>query len=294
MVRGSARRVLGLSALSLGGLGALVLGPSLPAAAHPHTLRSTRAAADPVITPVVTSASVAMTLRLAIPGHPISDLDAYGQIDFPADSLVMAVAVPVTAGRAKGQKATTLDLRGELVNGIAYLTLPPSLVSKEGSPNVSYAVSTQTKSGFSTALSQTAVAITYARILLDTLAGQQAVHGVGTRTMDGVRVTGTRTTLSLAQLFKVMPALSPVAQGSLAAMATTPIPITVWTDGQGRLVEATLTQPKGVRTWIAGTIHFSHYNAPITISAPPAATEHPISKSQLALLETANPFAPGG
>ncbi|HEY1828667.1 MAG TPA: hypothetical protein VGG38_00345 [Acidimicrobiales bacterium] len=281
MARRSAARVLGLSALSLSGLGALVLGLALPAAAQ-------------TTTSVVTSASVNMALRLSMPGHSVSDLDAYGQIEFTGHSLAIAVALPETAGRAKGQKAATLDLRGELINGTVYLTLPPSLVPKSDSPNVYYAVSASTASDFSTALSQTAVAVTYARILLDSLATSQALHKLGSRTIDGVRVTGIRTTLSLAQLFKVMPALSPVTQGALTPMANTPIPITAWVDGQGRLVEAVLTQPKGVRTWIAGTIRFSNFNAPVTVNAPPAASEHPISKSQLATLTAANPFATGG
>jgi hypothetical protein len=281
MARRSAARVLGLSALSLSGLGALVLGLSPPVGAQ-------------ATTSVVTSASVSMALRLALPGHPVSDLDANGQIEFAGHSLVIAVALPETAGRAKGQKAATLDLRGELINGTVYLTLPPSLVPKAGSPNVYYAVSAGTASDLSTALSQTAVAVTYAKILLDTLAGQQALQKLGSRTIAGVRVTGIRTTLSLAQLFKVMPALSPVTQGALTPMANTPIPLTAWVDGQGRLVEAVLTQPKGARTWIAGTIHFSNFNAPVTINAPPAATEHPISKTQLATLAAANPFATGG
>jgi hypothetical protein len=199
-------------------------------------------------------------------------------------------------GKGIPRSTGTLQLQGEWVGGTAYVKVPASLSSLAGgAQELSYAAPAATAHQVDTALSQTAVALTYAHILAGTLAAHEIQHRMGTRSMNGVSATGTKINLTLAQLLKVIPGLSPAMTADIAKMADTEIPVTVWVDRQGRLVQATMAAPviSGMGS-ITGTVKFSGYNAPVTITAPAAGTVKPVSKSELTLLESENPFGTKG
>jgi hypothetical protein len=293
-MRGVVRNARHLGALSLCGASALLFAPL---AARP----AGAAEAESTAPQVVTSADVSLDLTVAQPGRYATTVEMAGQIDFARLDVALTVTVPRSGQQAhdlvKGHPRSggAFTFKSEWLNGSAYLTLPPSLAALAGGgSSVTYAVSPAANSSITTALSQTNVAITFAHILLGTLAPVKAQKQVGTKIIDGVRATGTQVELSLSQLLKVVPALSPGMDAGLAPMANTEIPVTVWVDRQGRLVEAAMAQPKAATSWIAGTVHFSDFDAPVTIAAPPANTVRPASKGELAFLRADDPFMSEG
>jgi hypothetical protein len=159
-----------------------------------------------------------------------------------------------------------------------------------GVPLAPYPVPAALGNDLNTSLSQTSVAITYAHLLVDTLVGQHT-RGAGKRTMSGVRVSGTAVNLNLGELLKIVPAIGPVMGTALAPMSNTAIPATIWTDSRGRLIQVTFSQPKSATGGLAGTVRFSAFNVPVTITAPAAATVRPMPKQELDFLEAQDPFA---
>ncbi len=127
------------------------------------------------------------------------------------------------------------------------------------------------------------MSITYAKILLDELTAHETVHRLPGRTIGGVRVTGTRVGLTLSQLLKVVPGLAPTMAKGSATMAHESIPVTVWVDSQGRLIEVVMAPASGA-TSLHGTVRFSHYGAPATVTAPPAGAVKPIPAALRGLL----------
>ena len=115
---------------------------------------------------------------------------------------------------------------------------------------------------------------------------------MGTRSIDGTEATGTEVDLTLAQLLKVIPGLSPAMDSDISEMADTEIPATVWADHQGRLVEVTMAPPvDATQGSITGSVSFTGYDEAATIAAPPPAAVKPISKSMLSLLRAEDPFS---
>ena len=284
-----------LGVLSICGLGALALGALTagPAgAATPGTAPTS---------PLISSAAMSVNLRLARPGRAVTSMVARGRIDVTHGAMTLTVTLPESGPRPHGLAKNrphpngALTFGGAWVGGTGYLTLPSSVAALAGgAPSVSIPPTATLRTEVMTALTQTAAAITYARILLGTLTSPQAPTRVGTRIINGRRAQGTEVNLTLSQLLKVVPALSPAMGVTEGAMGRTEIPVTVWVDRQGRLVEADMAQPKSAATWMAGTVRFSNFNAPVTISAPPADTVRPISKGELAFLAAEDPFGGQG
>jgi hypothetical protein len=155
---------------------------------------------------------------------------------------------------------------------------------------LSLPVSPATNKEIDTALAQSAVALSYARILLSELTADQTVHSLGERTIDGISATGTQVGLTLAQLLKLVPELSPAMTTDATTMANETIPATVWVDHQGRLIEVTMATAKGHAASITGTVRFSHYDATDTVTAPPATTVKPIPPALRQMLSGLNFF----
>jgi len=276
--------VLGAGALC--GLGVLVLlGQAVPAGASLPTPG------------VVSTADVSFSLQATVPGHYVTQLRGNGQIDFTHRAMAMSITLPPAGlhanALAKGEKqpaGSALQLRAEWVNGAAYLTVSPSVAALTGgAPTVTYPVPASLAGSISNSIGQTAVAVTYAHLLLDTLVGSDP-RRVGSKRIGGVRVTGTAVRLTLSELLKVVPAMAPVMGSALAPMAKSAIPATIWTDSRGRLVEATVRQAASGPEGLSGTVHFSDFGGSVSISAPAAATVRPIGKGELAFIEAQIPF----
>jgi hypothetical protein len=263
---------------------------------------TTTLAATAKTTPsVITSAHIEFALRLALPGRDVTEMRGSGAIDFTRSDATLTLDLPASGlhanALAKGKQLPSsdpLEVKGEWVDGAAYLTLPASLAaSEDGPPTISYPVQASMASDITTALSQTAVAVSYAHILVGALGGR-LVGSAGRRTIHGVRVSGTEVDLTLSQLLKVVPALSPVMGASLAPMAHVEIPVTVWVDRKGRLTEVTITQPASAKAGISGSVRFFDFDTPVTVTAPPAGSFRSASKGELALLGAQDPLQGAG
>jgi len=288
-------RVVGLTVLS--GLTALGPGSFGAASAAPSTTKP-RAKATTKAPTVTTSVAFTVDLQVRLPQSYAFALRGAGQADFAHRDVSLSFNLPTAGlhssaiGKGVPRATGSLLLQGEWVDGTAYVKVPASLTALAGgAQNLSYAVPAATARQVDTAIDQSAVALTYTHLLIDTLAGHQSRHNMGSRSIGGVPATGTQIDLTLSQLLKVIPGLIPAMTKDIGKMADTKIPATIWVDAGGRLVEASMgSSAKTALGTITGSVQFSNYNAPVSIAAPPAGEVRPVSKSELALLEAANPF----
>jgi hypothetical protein len=268
LARSTATRAVGLAAI--GGIATLGLGGFGTAA---------DAAPRPSSAPVVTSVSFDVNLRVTMPGQYATTLRARGKTDFVHHALTATVTLPAVGlhasadglGSLPGDKPLTLA--AIWVDGRAYVTVPPSLAALAGGAKVlSVPVSGSDAGKVATAFTQSSVALSYTRLLMSELVQPDQQHRVAARTIGGVRATGTRADLTLAQLLKLVPGLSPSMSGDIKALAGVTIPVTVWVDRSGRLVEVALSPSSSPSGSISGTVSFSDYDAKVDIAAPAAGT----------------------
>jgi hypothetical protein len=238
-----------------------------------------------------TSVSFDVDVHAHTPTQPTTHLQVEGQMNFVHDTMTATVTVPASAvpaspTTAEGDPAGgTMKLHTEWIGGQAYLSVPSQWSARvPGVQTLSLPTSSALRQMVTTVLTQSAVALSYAKILLTDLTQQQPPHRLGSRTIEGVAVTGSKVELTLPQLLKLVPQLSPRMTPSEASMANAPIPATVWIDRQGRLVEMDLAAPKGSAAWVTGTVRFSDYGAPAQVTTPPAATVKPIPPALQRLL----------
>ena len=241
-------------------------------------------------TAVVTSVSFSLDLQVDQSATNTTHLHALGQMNFAQHSMTAVITVPrtVTGFAASDAEVVpgngTLQLHTEWVDNQAYMTVPPAWSAVAGDAStLSIPTSPTMERTIDTALTQSAVSITYAKILLDELTAHENVHRLPGRTIGGVRVTGTRVGLTLSQLLKVVPGLAPTMAKGSATMAHESIPVTVWVDSRGRLIEVVMAAAGGAAS-LHGTVRFSHYGAPATVTAPPAGTVKPIPAALRRLL----------
>jgi hypothetical protein len=275
-------RVVGL--LALGGIAAL------------SGLAACGVAPSGADTAVATSVSFSLDLQVEESATETTHLLAQGQMNFVQHSVAAVVTVPRASTGSSASDAEvgpgkdTLQLHTEWVDDQAYMTVPSAWSALAGdAPTVSIPTSPTMVRSIDTALTQSAVSVTYAKILLGELTAHATVHRLPGRTIGGVRVTGTRVDLTLTQLLKVVPELAPTLAKKGAAMAHASIPVTVWVDSQGRLIEVVMA-PAGGAPSVQGTVRFSHYGAPATVTAPPAGTVKPIPAALGRVLHASIPF----
>jgi hypothetical protein len=250
-------------------------------------------------TAVATSVSFTVDVRAEIPApnKVRMHLLVRGEMDFAHHTLAAAVTVPDASPRSSASNAEIMPAGGrmklnlEWVDDHAYVAVPSSLSVPAGdAQSLSLPVSPSTDKEVDTALAQSAVALSYARILLKELTADQTVHPLGWRTFDGISATGTQVGLTLGQLLKLVPELSPAMTGVATTLANEIIPATVWVDHRGRLVEVTMAATKGNPASITGMVRFSHYDAPDKVTAPPATTVRPIPPALRQILGGLNFF----
>jgi hypothetical protein len=273
--------IAALGAASFGaGAGAL---PEAGAASHSSTSTSTSPA-------VATSVSFAVDVHAHTPTQRTMHLQVEGQMNFVRDTMTATVTVPAPAMPASATTAEvdptakTMKLHTEWVGDHAYLSVPSQWTAQvPGAQTLSLPTSSALQQMVTTALTQSAVALTYAKLLLTDLM-QQSPHRLGSRTIEGVATTGSKVQLTLPQLLKLIPQLSPSMTKNEPSMADAPIPAKVWVDRQGRLVEMDLAAAKGSAAWVTGTVRFSDYGASAKVTPPPAATVKPIPPALQRLL----------
>ncbi len=291
MTRTTAARLVGL--VALGGIvalgGSAVLGPgSFATAESPAPGPAAPGTAHDVSAAIATSVSFTVDLRTRMPAQRTVHQLVRGQMDFAHHALTATVTVPTSdlptpaSGTGTLSAAGSITLHTEWVDGVAYMSVPSSWTAlAHGARTLSLPTSPSVRRMVTTTLTQSAVALTYAKLLLDELTGRQKARHLGPRVIGGVPATGTGVDLTLSQLLKLVPELSPTMTKAAARMADRTIPATVWVDHRGRLVEVDLgTSKSGSKdremSSVTGTMHFSDYGAPVTAPVPPPATVEPI------------------
>lgn len=290
-------------AAALGGIAVIALTSFQPGTAEGASAFGDANDVSATSAAVATSVSFAMNLDVTLRGKTTEHLLVQGQLNFAHHTIEADVTVPGSALRGAASAADAADdddpdadaahaptqspvkLHTEWVDDRAYMTVPSSWSAVAmGAQSLSIATTASQRRTVDTALSQSAVALSYAKILLHELTGQQAVHRLGSRTIDGTSATGAEVDLTLAQLLKVVPELSPAMSQDAKSMAGLPIAATVWVDRQGRLVAVTMPARKGQDAALTGSVRFSHYNATDTVVKPPAGTTKPIPPALRRLL----------
>lgn len=244
------------------------------------------AASDQTAT-VTKTVSFAVNLRVETPGHYAVAWKADGQANFLHHAAQEFVTLPNIGLHANGilPGHKPVLMVAKWVGDKAYVTVPSSVSGLPGAPKaLSVPVGTARSHQIDLALDQSAVALTYTKVLLNELADPKAQHAMGPRTIGGVPVSGTRVALTLAELLKVSPGLSPTMIGDLSMFGNESIPVTLWIDHHGRLVEASMGGGTNAHeASVTGVIEFSHYNDAVTITAPAAQSvaAMPASVSQM-------------
>ena len=174
------------------------------------------------------------------------------------------------------------------------MTVPSAWSALAGdAPTLSIPTSPTMVRSIDTALTQSAVALTYAKILLDELTAHATVHRLAGRTIGGVHVTGTRVDLTLTQLLKVVPELAPTLAEEGAAMAHDEHPRHRVGGLPGPPDRGGHGRRRAARPSVQGTVRFSHYGAPATVTAPPAGTVKPIPPRWGGCCTHGSPSEPG-
>jgi hypothetical protein len=291
LARYAATRVVGLAAL--GGIAAFGLGTVGSADANGAGTTHDESA------PVTTSVSFTVDLRVQMPQQDAVGWRASGTADFTHHAAEESVTLPPLGLHALDKHKggvlpgdRSLVLEAKWVAGHAYVTIPSTLSNLvDGVGAFSLPVSATEGVKVDLELDQSAVALTYAKVLLSELANPKAQQHVGTRTINGVSVSGTRVDLTLAQLLKVSPGLSPTMIQDSSMFGNETFPVTVWIDHRGRLIEVTMASTgKGATPSISGTVEFSNYDAAVAITAPAASAVKPISAAVQQLLSGFNLF----
>jgi hypothetical protein len=240
---------------------------------------------------VATSVSFVVDLYARVPSRRTAHLHVTGQMNFVRHTVTATVTVPSTDLHASATNAglapagPDLTLHTEWVGHHAYLSVPSQWTARaRGAQTWSLPTSPSLQRMVTTALTQSAVALTYAKLLLNDLTDQHVPRRLGPRTFQGVVATGSQTELTLTNLLKLVPQLSPTMTKNLASMADAPIPATVWVDHQGRLVEVALAAGKGSKASVTGTVEFSDYGAPARAVVPLPATVKPLPPAFTQLL----------
>jgi hypothetical protein len=274
LTRAVMTRAIGLAVL--GGLAALGVNT---VGSRPAAGASTAGATGATVSTV----TFAVDMQVRMPTHQAVDLRAHGQVDFANHAAELSTSLPGT---------TSSPVHATWVDAQAYVTVPASLSALAGGATaLSVPVSTTLRNRISTDLDQSAVALTYAHVLLGVLAKGEHQSRAGTRTINGVAAIGTSVTLTLGQLSKVLPGLSTLLTTAGSGVSDQAIPVTVWVDHQGRLVQVTMAgTSNAAQASFKGTVQFSGYDAPVSITAPPAGSTKAMSATVRHLLAGLDPF----
>jgi hypothetical protein len=235
--------------------------------------------------PVITSASFVAILTAQVPGDTAVHWRANGQADFVRHAVQEYVTVAPLTGSTQTPESQPFQIQTKWVRDHSYVTLLSGTLGLHTQQTLSVPESTTGSRSIDRALTQSAVALTYARDLLADISADGTRHPVGTRRIDGTRSTGTQVDLTLSQLLKVSPGLTPAMGGAMRAFGNVKMQATVWIDRTGRLVAVDLRSPSSTRSAsISGSILFSHYNEPLTIAVPAAGSVKPITTALAQML----------
>ncbi len=258
---------------TVGVAGAVALGATLgvagAAGATSARARTTTHAAGRV-------ATASFNFSVAINGLTVT---GSGQADFKNDSVSLSVDVPaVVAKLIPGGSASPEVINAVEIGGTVYLEVP-SLASTVGKPWISVALPAKAKITGKRAFSKAAGALGDVSAIVQFAQSHNAtVTPLKSAIVNGVPSTGTQIVAKLSH-----------NGGSSTVTAT------LWADSSDRLVQATVAASGALKArtvGVSGTVNFTDYGDPVTITAPPASEVRaiPISTMEAFL----GKFHPGG
>jgi len=175
-----------------------------------------------------------------------------------------------------GTSPTTLDVVVD--KGTLYVSIP-GVTDLLGAPWLSFTA--PASDGSAGGAGQLASALGDVPSLVSDLSAYGTTSSLGTKTIDGTTATGTKVTVDVAKALSG--ANLPKGAGQAAAAVST-VPVSLWADASGRLVEAstaidaTTTAGSGTLT---ATVDFTGYGDPVTVTVPPASQTKSLAKGDL-------------
>jgi hypothetical protein len=220
-----------------------------------------------------TSATFALTVSLAGASSGPTSISVNGQVDFVNHDLSAAVALPSSLP-VPALAGTTLQIL--LVDGTVYVSVPPALSGfVHGDTWISLAVPAAADQVVNAVLGDLASWCGNSQSLVQALVPRNekgAATSLGAATLNGEAATGTAFSEPAGKLAKALKLPKTLVKKGSKSFAGTRVPIEVWSNSQGRLVEVSASiQPKSALAGISGvsvTLDVSNIDQPVSITAP--------------------------
>jgi hypothetical protein len=215
-------------------------------------------------TPPCTSASYALTINVTAPASTWA-ISVNGQVDFVNHSATASLTLPSTIPFAPLAGTT---LQAEVVGGTAYVAIPPAFSGFLGGASwVSIALPSALSTGLNTLLDQGAAWCANSQSIVLALGSHGGLTtSLGSSTVNNESATGTR----IQQLGKRIPrALKlphSLTKKSMPVFGSSRMPVEVWSNGQGQLVNLSIDGVSG-----SITLNLTNVNQPVTITPPSGA-----------------------
>ena len=226
--------------------------------------------------------SATFTVHASVGGAGGSfEVTGSGQADFAHDagSATLSLPAPPSGG-------SPTPIQAELVGGTVYASVPFLASFFGGKPWISDALPAADGPAISSGFTQVATEVGDAASIVSVLQAHGAsVHSLGSATVNGVAATGQEADVDVAKALAAVPGLpAGLKQGALGAIGAS-VPVRVWADAQGRLVElssaVTLDLGRLGSHPVTVTVDVSGYGSPVTIGAPDPAQTAPLPAGAL-------------
>jgi hypothetical protein len=227
-------------------------------------------------TPAPTTASFGLALGVT-KGSTTSVITGQGAINFSTGDLTATVTVP--AGAA-GSSSSAEKVQVVVDAGTLYVSIPGLASVLGGKQWLSFSLSATAAASVTKDTQSLASELANVRGIVSSARSSGAtVTSLGTRTINGVRALGYQLTVHTSGASSLAPGLSGAlgsqANAALKGLPAT-VPVRVWADSRNRLVRVSTVvtvKPKGSTSErLAVTFNVLAYNAPVTVTAPPASS----------------------
>jgi len=267
------RRVAGVGMAGALGLGAVLV------AGVPGAGAATAGAAAPG---APTSVDFSANLAVTVAGGPSVKASGTGEIDFSTDQLGMVVDVPgslapILKALPSSLAMATAGISGDtqvqavVSGGTVYAQLPGLNLGGKDWVGVSFPTTAVSK-----VFASAGKALGNVHVILSALSRRGATIGsLGNRTVDGVPAVGYRATVLTAKILRLLPGLRSGAASTAAKDIGSTVPVQVWADAQGQVVQVSVSITRGGSATgvqsLNASVDFSGYGSAVTVT-PPAST----------------------
>ena len=222
-----------------------------------------------------TSASYALTINVSAPASTWL-ISVNGQVDFVNHAATASLTLPSTLPFAPLAGAT---LQAELVGGTAYLAIPPAFSGFLGGASwVSVVLPSALSMGLNTVLDQGAAWCANSKSIVLALGSHGGVTtSLGSSTVNSESATGVKIQQVGKRIPRALKLPHILSKKSMSVFGNSRMPVEVWSNGQGQLVNLSIDGLGG-----SITLNLTSVNQPVTIMPPSGAV--PLSPGFLKLL----------